>query len=266
MQPTRPTAENLKVDMSLEKVNKGEINKGEKGNEKLAKYEQAPSRNLFPNVDIIKPALQSGGLAGLSGLIVGGFTGVIRSSQSPFVSATATGIQWTAFGTTFHASRSYVFHMWGKDEASPQDKIKASAIAGSTGGSVAGLLRGTRSIIPGAMMFSLFGAAGQYVYNRTDARSSEPSEEENIHTWLNSKWSPVKVLSHNEYEDMLLEKLLSVNARIALLDENIESLRAEERMIAEASQEKEELSLPVAPVGKEITEPQNYPKTKSRWW
>jgi len=39
----------------------------------------------------------------------------------------------------------------------------------------------------------------------------------------------MKVLSDSEYESMLREKLLRVNAQISLVDENIEALRAQER-------------------------------------
>jgi hypothetical protein len=39
----------------------------------------------------------------------------------------------------------------------------------------------------------------------------------------------MKVLSDKEYEHMLQEKLLKVNAEIALVDESIEALREQEK-------------------------------------
>jgi hypothetical protein len=84
-------------------------------------------------------------------------------------------------------------------------------------------------------MFAIFGATGQAVYNWADARNSEQAEKggsDKKNFILNSKWSPMKVLSDNEYENMLREKLLRVNAQIALVDENIEALRAQERQLA----------------------------------
>lgn len=80
-------------------------------------------------------------------------------------------------------------------------------------------------------MFALFGAAGQALYNRADARNLEiaGSTQAKKTSWLDSKWSPVTVLTDDVYEKMLQEKLLSVNARIALIDENIEALRDQER-------------------------------------
>lgn len=85
-------------------------------------------------------------------------------------------------------------------------------------------------------MFAIFGAAGQALYNKADARKSRLAENkvevDLKDSWLNSKWSPMKVLSDAEYEGMLQEKLLRINAQIALVDENIDALRAEERDIA----------------------------------
>lgn len=86
--------------------------------------------------------------------------------------------------------------------------------------------------MPGAIVFALFGAAGQAIYNSMDAKRTEealnPSEKKK--SWLDSKWSPVKVLTDAEYAHMMDEKLLRVNAEIALLEESIERLRAERDM------------------------------------
>jgi hypothetical protein len=39
-----------------------------------------------------------------------------------------------------------------------------------------------------------------------------------------SKWIPLKTLSDDEYRDILSEKLLSIEAEIAIIDEKIEEL------------------------------------------
>jgi len=94
-------------------------------------------------------------------------------------------------------------------------------------------------VLPGAIMFALFGATGQAIYNRSVARNASLSQtalsNSEKFSWMNSKWSPMKVLSDAEYEKMLQEKLLRVNAEIALVDENIEALRAQEQDIAARS-------------------------------
>jgi hypothetical protein len=73
------------------------------------------------------------------------------------------------------------------------------------------------------------GGAGQTFYNWADARragySTSPAKSETGCGWLNSKWSPVKVLSDDEYEGMLQEKLLRLKAEIAVVDENIVELK-----------------------------------------
>ncbi|KAE9372353.1 hypothetical protein N431DRAFT_439465 [Stipitochalara longipes BDJ] len=198
--------------------------------------EPPPRPNDLPPeiLEIIWPALQVGGLSGMSGMLVGGFAGVIRST-TPTLFALASGIQWFTLGSTFWASRGFVIHAWGKDQVGPREKVSASAIAGGIGGTAGGLLRGRGNVIPGAIMFAIFGAAGQTIYNRADARNSELVEKggsDKKNSILNSKWSPMKVLSDSEYENMLREKLLRVNARIALVDENIEALRAQERQLS----------------------------------
>jgi hypothetical protein len=91
-------------------------------------------------------------------------------------------------------------------------------------------------------MFAIFGATGQVLYNRADAQQTSKalnaSPTSPRDSWLNSRWSPMKLLSDKEYEAMLQEKLLKVNAEIALVDESIESLRMQERDL-EAKKAKE---------------------------
>lgn len=99
---------------------------------------------------------------------------------------------------------------------------------------------GSIRAVPAAAICTLIGAAGQYAYNRSEEQNmNRPPPDENAgkHPWLNSKYSPMKVLTDQEYNGMLQEKLLNVNAQIALIDESIEALR---------KQEKEEASKPTA--------------------
>jgi hypothetical protein len=85
-------------------------------------------------------------------------------------------------------------------------------------------------------MFAILGAGGQALYNRADDQVSEfaqSTSKNSMDSWLNSKWSPMRPLSSSEYEVMLQERLLRVNADIALIDENIEALRIRERALKE---------------------------------
>jgi len=84
-------------------------------------------------------------------------------------------------------------------------------------------------------MFALFGSAGQAAYNSIDAQKSarpEADAKPRNFQWMNSKWNPMQVLTDAEYENMVQEKLLWINAKIALIDESIEALRAEEKELA----------------------------------
>jgi len=80
------------------------------------------------------------------------------------------------------------------------------------------------------VVFAIVGALGQKIYNLADSRKQAVNSD--IHgrnSWLNSRWSPVKVLSDDEYEKLLQEKLLRVDAEISLLDESIQAVKDEER-------------------------------------
>ncbi|TVY42424.1 hypothetical protein LSUB1_G001636 [Lachnellula subtilissima] len=214
MQPTPCTVQKIKDGMT-DPTKPGASSGG--GTEPPRRRSGLPPEIL----DIIWPAIQIGGLSGMAGIIVGGFAGVARSS-TPTLFALASGIQWFALASTFSASRGFVLQSWGGDKVTPREKVSASAIAGAFAGSAGGLLRGRKNILPGAIMFALFGAAGQ-------ATATDKSEK---FSWMNSKWSPMSVLSDAEYEKLLQERLLRVNAEIALVDENIEALRAQEKDIA----------------------------------
>jgi hypothetical protein len=89
---------------------------------------------------------------------------------------------------------------------------------------------GPRNAIPGAIMFSLFGFVGQTVSNYYDKTDMPVSDEPQLNFWqkfAGLKWMPVTVLKDNEYEDMLRERQLKLEAEIALVDERIEALRTQ---------------------------------------
>ena len=88
-------------------------------------------------------------------------------------------------------------------------------------------------------LFSLLGAGGQVMANAAGTRgsasydSSRPREG-----WLHSKWSPLKPLTDEQYKALLQEKLLRLDAEIALLDGDIELLRGAGRSKTEEQQPK----------------------------
>ena len=122
---------------------------------------------------------------------------------------------------------------------SHSDRVFASTISGSATGFTLGFLfRGPRNVLPGTIMFSLFGWSGQHIYEWLDARNSgyvkekrEMGEKEEKKSWLQrmgkSKWSPMRALTEDEYEEMMKERILKVDVEIALLKDKIEALKKE---------------------------------------
>jgi hypothetical protein len=80
-------------------------------------------------------------------------------------------------------------------------------------------------------MFSLYGAGGQAVSNWMDAkraaRAAESPSTQSNGFW--SRWSPLKRLSDQDYEKILEERLLGVEADIAMVDDHIRELLESEK-------------------------------------
>jgi hypothetical protein len=78
-------------------------------------------------------------------------------------------------------------------------------------------------------MFTLFGAGGQHVYNKwTAAPTAEPKK--NFWKRMSDKsWTPFKVLTNEEYAEMLKEKILKLDVEIAVLDDKIASLKEQQK-------------------------------------
>lgn len=82
--------------------------------------------------------------------------------------------------------------------------------------------------MPGVVVFSLLGYLGQHSYNAIDRwqiqRADTPSKPL-AQRIAESKWIPFKSLSDDDYRVILSEKLLSIEAEIAIIDEQIQELR-----------------------------------------
>lgn len=84
-------------------------------------------------------------------------------------------------------------------------------------------LGGPKNIIPGVIVFSLIGGTGQAFVNASQGRPEVTEKKKSI---FESSWSPLKKLSDDDYRDMIDEKMLRIDAEIALIDEKIVELRA----------------------------------------
>lgn len=116
-------------------------------------------------------------------------------------------------------------------------------------------------------MFSIFGAVGQGAVNKLSelGRSVENADEDS--SWLRSKYSPLRKLTDEEYEAFIAEKMLKVEAEIALIDDKITELKAE-HAAKQATEERFEVntgkeSLPEGPRDTHLIEP---PQGSRSWW
>ncbi|KAI1847774.1 hypothetical protein JX265_009202 [Neoarthrinium moseri] len=186
---------------------------------------QRPPPSSAELKEIAAKSLQTGALTGAMGSVVGLGSGIMRSAP-PALFAVFSGLQWFALGSSFIASRSLLHHAWGGEEnLVPMDKVSASAVAGGVSGMIGGLVRGPRNILPGIFFFSALGGGATFLSQKLQSR--EPKEKKT--SLLASKWSPLKPLSDKDYEQLLEEKILRLDAEIAIIDDSIAALKAEQQ-------------------------------------
>lgn len=73
-------------------------------------------------------------------------------------------------------------------------------------------------------MWGVLGAGGQIIANGLSNR--KPKIKDENESWLRSNWSPLRKLTDQEYIDMMEEKILRVDADIALIDDRITELKS----------------------------------------
>jgi hypothetical protein len=80
--------------------------------------------------------------------------------------------------------------------------------------------------IAGAICFGTIGYFGQKsVHKSADKPRVERDRRTFIQKVSDSKWSPIKSLSNEDYEKMLTEKLYKVEAEITIIDEKLLDLK-----------------------------------------
>ncbi|KAI3397533.1 hypothetical protein diail_10626, partial [Diaporthe ilicicola] len=134
---------------------------------------------------------------------------------------------------SFAGTRKLAIARYGPEHnVTPAQKVGASAIAGAASVVPVGLLlRGPRSILPGAVIFSLLGAGGQLASSRWSGSENPPKK---TNDWFTSKWSPMTKLSDEQYKVILEDRILRLEADLAVLGENRAALIAEEESRAKA--------------------------------
>jgi hypothetical protein len=93
---------------------------------------------------------------------------------------------------------------------------------------------GRPTIIPAAVLGAIFGVGYQgfqeYSEVRRVRRALSPPKpgESRLMKMLDSKWSPVKKLTNEEYTKIINDKLLKVEVELALVDKRIQAVRQQQ--------------------------------------
>ncbi|KAI9148022.1 hypothetical protein HJFPF1_11843 [Paramyrothecium foliicola] len=191
---------------------------------------QRQRRGFVPTeiTELLYPSFKVGAWTGSAGVLAG-VGGSIAKDTNPFIGGTLTGISWFTLGGTYWFTRTVTARAWGGEaQMKPLEKTALSAVSGSAAGAMVGLLRGPSTIIPGMVFWSVAGAGGQLIANQVVSYQARHHPEKE--SWLASKWSPLKKITDQEYVDMMEEKILVVDADIALIDERIAVLRGGDQM------------------------------------
>ncbi|OAP64949.1 hypothetical protein AYL99_00921 [Fonsecaea erecta] len=170
------------------------------------------------------PALYVGAATGACGAAYGGIAGTLIQTSNPLAYTAISATQWFCAGTTFFYCRS-VLLAGPLSRDKDLHRVAASGIAGSCSGAVIATFLPRGSFVTGGIMFGVIAALSQAGLNTTQGSPSFAHLSSRLKNGFSS-FSPMKSLSDKEYEDLLLDKLLRIDAEIAILDDKIASLRA----------------------------------------
>jgi hypothetical protein len=92
-------------------------------------------------------------------------------------------------------------------------------------------------LVSGSILLGVFAAISQAGLNTMQDSSPFSRMGSSIKSGI-AGLSPMKSLSDKEYEDLLIDKLLKVDAELAVLDEQIADLRAAKKLDCHAQQER----------------------------
>ncbi|KAF9146104.1 hypothetical protein BGX30_004384 [Mortierella sp. GBA39] len=219
------------------------------------------------NRDVGRDLLKGTAIAGVTGATAGGIIGILR--QKPVGAyAFSGGLNASLFGMTFIAFRESFLRLqreknpyYGLKDSQTMDidHLWSSTIAGAfTGGILAALARGPKSVPSGTFMFGVMAMGGQWVLTKTNRyrqdrilASTVPLESLPASSPLASSRSsnsrdavgtgilnvlPVHRTDVDDYEVKLKQKLELIEREQAILKEEV--LRRERVAVVEAVEEK----------------------------
>ncbi|GKZ34897.1 hypothetical protein AbraIFM66950_005294 [Aspergillus brasiliensis] len=171
------------------------------------------NKSLYPEPNVLTSSLKvgadllvwyTGGYQELSGLLTRSFILSLAAS---------TGLRVEPpFGLAATGLRSNILKLHYEDKATPKQRAYVSALSGG---------------VAGGAVTRLMGYVGQRSYNAIDTWQMENANTTSkpfLQRMADSKWIPLKSLSDDEYRGILNEKLLSIEAEIALIDDKIGEL------------------------------------------
>ncbi|KAK6509994.1 hypothetical protein TWF481_004708 [Arthrobotrys musiformis] len=188
--------------------------------------------------------LVKGLYVGLATATCGGLTSalvaILRNNPRSRLYVVGTTLNCFILGTGFYVTRDVfskrVFKYPQDDSITPRERIILSgASAAAVGGAWGAVIGGRRNLIPGLITFGLMGLGGQAVLNAIEESkrrelnahqdlSEEAPQKGMISRFFDSKDSPIRKLTPEEYVEKMRNKQLMVDAEIALVDEEIERL------------------------------------------
>jgi hypothetical protein len=195
---------------------------------------------------------------GIAGAILSAPISLIARSKTPYLFASALTLQWTALGSSYYLARQsslvYQARQTGRDAwtLDAYQKERASGIGGAVAGMAGGAIRGRLSnVAAGAVVLGTVGWGAQRFVGRwwdrrmglesgevsSDRRLMRASKavtdtDDNVNVvqrMSKSRFNPMRRLTDEEYEGMLKEKLIKVEAELALVDEDIVKLELEKQ-------------------------------------
>ncbi|KAF1815739.1 hypothetical protein P152DRAFT_195076 [Eremomyces bilateralis CBS 781.70] len=200
----------------------------------------------LPQVGInptIKSIAAFGACAGVFGGLTAGTVGVLRGIPHPGLRVIAGGLSYFFWGSTLWTLRSAGLAasstLRGPENVTSTDRVLWTTVAAGISGGCSGLMQerfgGQKGTLrPTIFLWTIAALGGQSMVEFLDSRHQQRLLDEELdprlrlpmlHRLAASKWSPFKLLSNEEYEQHLEERILVFDTEIALIDDQIAQLK-----------------------------------------
>ncbi|KAG2221254.1 hypothetical protein INT45_012375 [Circinella minor] len=182
-------------------------------------------------------------LAVLGGATTGATVAILKNAPIKQYTIT-TALNCGVFGATFFIVReTFANHQRSKNprfglkdsQTRDFDDLMSSTLAGATtGGLLSAVYRGPKGVLSGAIMFGTICAAMQAVYTTGNRWRQETiliaptSEEEQKSIWESfsmPSWSPIRMISEDEYKELLDTRLKTLEAEVEEIERELKQTK-----------------------------------------